>query len=196
MRTERIPIIGDKFASRCAQKGTVGMIFPQEHMPFNADGISPDIVMNPHAIPSRMTIGQLMECILGKASAILGGYSDCTPFNKVPYDKICDILEANGMNYTGDEILYSGITGQQMDVKLFFGPTYYQRLKHMVSDKMHSRASGPVVQLTRQPAEGRSRDGGLRVGEDHFANKRGLFLITTKTICPLVIYLTNLDESI
>lgn len=194
MRTERIPIIGDKFASRCAQKGTVGMIYPQEQMPFNADGISPDIVMNPHAIPSRMTIGQLMECILGKASATLGGYSDCTPFNKVPYDKICSILEANGLNYTGDEILYSGITGQQMDVKLFFGPTYYQRLKHMVLDKTHSRASGPVVQLTRQPQEGRSRDGGLRVGEIHFANKRGLFL--SEAICPLVIYLTDLDESL
>jgi len=192
MRTERIPIIGDKFASRCAQKGTVGMIYSQEQMPFNADGISPDIIMNPHAIPSRMTIGQLMECILGKASATLGGYSDCTPFNKVPYDKICSILEANGLNYTGDEILYSGITGQQMDVKLFFGPTYYQRLKHMVLDKTHSRASGPVVQLTRQPQEGRSRDGGLRVGEFYFANKRGLF--PREAICPLVIYLTDLDE--
>jgi len=137
MRTERTPIIGDKFASRCAQKGTVGMIYPQEQMPFNADGISPDLIMNPHAIPSRMTIGQLMECILGKACATLGGYSDCTPFSKIPYDKICDILEANGLNYSGDEILYSGITGQQMDVKLFFGPTYYQRLKHMVLDKIH-----------------------------------------------------------
>lgn len=165
MRTERTPIIGDKFASRCAQKGTVGMTYPQEQMPFNAEGISPDIIMNPHAIPSRMTIGQLMECILGKASSILGGYSDCTPFNKVPYDKVCEILEANGLNYSGDEIMYSGITGQQMDVKLFFGPTYYQRLKHMVLDKLHSRSSGPVVQLTRQPAEGRSRDGGLRFGE-------------------------------
>jgi len=137
MRTERTPIIGDKFASRCAQKGTVGMIYPQEQMPFNADGISPDLIMNPHAIPSRMTIGQLMECILGKSCAILGGYSDCTPFNNIPYDKICDILEENGFNYSGDEILYSGITGQQMDVKLFFGPTYYQRLKHMVLDKIH-----------------------------------------------------------
>ena len=137
MRTEREPIIGDKFASRCAQKGTVGMIYPQEQMPFNADGISPDLIMNPHAIPSRMTIGQLMECILGKASSILGGYSDCTPFNNVPYDKICDILEDNGFNYSGDEILYSGVTGKQMDVKLFFGPTYYQRLKHMVLDKIH-----------------------------------------------------------
>lgn len=137
IRTERIPIIGDKFASRCAQKGTVGMIYPQEHMPFNEDGISPDIIMNPHAIPSRMTIGQLLECVLGKASAMLGGYSDCTPFNDIPYDKIFEILEENGLNYAGDEILYSGATGQQIDVKVFMGPTYYQRLKHMVLDKIH-----------------------------------------------------------
>ena len=137
MRTERIPIIGDKFASRCAQKGTVGMIYPQETMPFNAQGISPDIIMNPHAIPSRMTIGMLLEMILGKASASLSGYSDCTPFTQINYDTVCDILESNGFSYTGDEILYSGITGQQMDVKIFMGPTYYQRLKHMVSDKLH-----------------------------------------------------------
>ena len=174
MRTERIPVIGDKFASRCAQKGTVGMIFPQEQMPFNADGISPDIIMNPHAIPSRMTIGMLMELILGKTSAHLAGYSDCTPFCNISYDKICDVLEANGFNYTGDEILYSGIDGKQLDVKIFFGPTYYQRLKHMVADKAHVRSSGPVVQLTRQPAEGRSRDGGLRFGRFHFAKDRGL----------------------
>jgi len=137
MRTERVPIIGDKFASRCAQKGTVGMIYPQETMPFNAAGISPDIIMNPHAIPSRMTIGMLVEMILGKAAASLCGYADCTPFNKISYDAICEILEANGFNYTGDEILYSGLSGQQMDVKFFTGPTYYQRLKHMVLDKCH-----------------------------------------------------------
>jgi DNA-directed RNA polymerase II subunit RPB2 len=173
MRTERVPIIGDKFASRCAQKGTVGMIYPQETMPFNSVGISPDIIMNPHAIPSRMTIGMLVEMILGKAAASLCGYADCTPFNKISYDAICEILEANGFNYTGDEILYSGISGQQMDVKFFMGPTYYQRLKHMVLDKQHSRASGPVVQLTRQPAEGRSREGGLRFGKIHLAKDRG-----------------------
>ena len=174
MRTERVPIIGDKFASRCAQKGTVGMIYPQETMPFNAAGISPDIIMNPHAIPSRMTIGMLVEMILGKAAASLCGYSDCTPFSKISYDAICEILEANGFNYTGDEILYSGISGQQMDVKFFMGPTYYQRLKHMVLDKTHVRGTGPVVQLTRQPAEGRSREGGLRFGRFHFAKDRGL----------------------
>ena len=181
MRTERTPVIGDKFASRCAQKGTVGMIYPQEQMPFNDEGISPDIIMNAHAIPSRMTIGQLMECILGKACARLGGYSDCTPFNDIPREKIYDILEENGMNYSGEEILYSGITGQQMDVKLFFGPTYYQRLKHMVLDKIHSRASGPIVQLTRQPAEGRSRDGGLRFGEMERDCLKGEIPVSMKT---------------
>jgi hypothetical protein len=148
MRTERVPIIGDKFASRCAQKGTVGMIYPQETMPFNSVGISPDIIMNPHAIPSRMTIGMLVEMILGKAAASLCGYADCTPFNKISYDAICEILEANGFNYTGDEILYSGISGQQMDVKFFMGPTYYQRLKHMVLDKQHClRADHDVLTL-------------------------------------------------
>jgi len=164
-RSCRVPTIGDKFSSRCGQKGTVGVVYNQEHMPFNQDGISPDIIMNPHAIPSRMTIGQLMECLMGKAGSILGGYNDCTPFNKINEENLREILESNGYDYCGNEVLYSGATGQQLNVKIFMGPTYYQRLKHMVIDKIHSRASGPVVQLTRQPAEGRSRDGGLRMGE-------------------------------
>ena len=164
-RTPRIPAIGDKFSSRCGQKGTVGISYPREHMPYNKDGISPDIVMNPHAIPSRMTIGQIMECIMGKASTHLGGYSDCSPFTELTEDQVGDVLLEHGFNFTGDEVLYSGVDGQQMNVKVYMGPTYYQRLKHMVLDKIHSRASGPVVQLTRQPAEGRSRDGGLRMGE-------------------------------
>ena len=165
IRSERTPQIGDKFSSRCGQKGTVGMTFPQEQMPFNEDGISPDAIMNPHAIPSRMTIGQLLECVMGKVSLTLGGFSHCTPFCEVDSEKVCDLLEMNGMERCGNEVLYSGITGQQMDCKIFMGPTFYQRLKHMVKDKIHSRASGPVVQLTRQPAEGRSREGGLRLGE-------------------------------
>ena len=164
-RCERIPQIGDKFSSRCGQKGTCGMTLPQEHMPFNGDGISPDAIMNPHAIPSRMTIGQVMECVLGKASVMLGGFSDCTPFTEVNTEKIGDVLENLGFERHGNETLYNGVTGQQMDCQIFMGPTFYQRLKHMVADKIHSRASGPVVQLTRQPAEGRSRDGGLRIGE-------------------------------
>ena len=165
IRSERIPQIGDKFASRCGQKGTCGVTYPQEQMPFNADGISPDAIMNPHAIPSRMTIGQLLECILGKTATTLGGLADCTPFSEIDPNRVGDILEMNGFDRCGNETLYNGVTGKQMDVKIFMGPTYYQRLKHMVSDKIHSRSSGPVVQLTRQPAEGRSRDGGLRLGE-------------------------------
>lgn len=137
IRNERIPSIGSKFASRVGQKGTVGMIYPQEHMPFTKDGLVPDIIMTPHAIPSRMTIGQLLECIIGKASVHLGGYSECTAFSDIDPHKVGAILEANGYDYCGNEILYSGITGKQMDVQIFMGPTYYQRLKHMVEDKMH-----------------------------------------------------------
>jgi DNA-directed RNA polymerase II subunit RPB2 len=164
-RSERIPEIGDKFSSRCGQKGTIGMTLQENNMPFNKEGFRPDIIMNPHAIPSRMTIGQLLECILGKTAIILGGVADCTPFNELDQDKIYDLLELNGFNRHGNELLYNGITGKQMDCMIFMGPTFYQRLKHMVADKVHSRANGPVVQLTRQPPEGRSRDGGLRFGE-------------------------------
>lgn len=137
IRNERIPSIGSKFASRVGQKGTVGMIYPQEHMPFTKDGLVPDIIMTPHAIPSRMTIGQLLECIIGKASVHLGGYSECTAFSDIDPHKVGNILEANGFDYCGNEVLYSGITGKQMDVQIFMGPTYYQRLKHMVEDKVH-----------------------------------------------------------
>ena len=165
IRNERIPIVGSKLASRVGQKGICGMRLPQEDMPYTKDGLVPDIIMTPQAIPSRMTIGQLLECLLGKISAHCGGFSSCTPFDKINANTLGKILENHGFDYHGDEILYSGITGKQMDVKIFFGPTYYQRLKHMVEDKMHSRASGPVVLLTRQPAEGRARDGGLRIGE-------------------------------
>jgi DNA-directed RNA polymerase beta subunit len=137
IRNERIPSIGSKFASRVGQKGTVGMILPQESMPFTKDGLIPDIIMTPHAIPSRMTIGQLLECLLGKISAHYGGYASCTPFDRIDPHTLGHILENNGFDYCGNEVLYSGITGKQMDVMLFFGPTYYQRLKHMVEDKMH-----------------------------------------------------------
>ena len=166
VRTERIPTIGDKFSSRHGQKGTVGIIYRQEDMPFSANGITPDIIINPHAIPSRMTIAQLMECILGKAGTLLGGYGDGTPFSGLTVEDIADVLQNKcGYDKHGDEILYNGITGEQLPTKIFMGPTFYQRLKHMVEDKMHSRANGPMVLLTRQPAEGRARDGGLRFGE-------------------------------
>tara|TARA_Y100001970_G_scaffold284652_1_gene402458 strand:- start:2160 stop:7364 length:5205 start_codon:yes stop_codon:yes gene_type:complete len=170
IRSERIPQIGDKFSSRHGQKGTIGMVFKQADMPYTHNGMTPDIIINPHAIPSRMTIGQLLECILGKTCATLGYLGDGSPFNidnkRRKIDKIGDILEKYcGFERYGNEIMYNGRTGRQMKTSIFIGPTFYQRLKHMVDDKIHSRASGPVVMLTRQPAEGRSRDGGLRFGE-------------------------------
>ena len=166
IRSERIPQIGDKFSSRHGQKGTIGITYRQCDMPFTKDGIVPDIILNPHAIPSRMTIGQLLECILGKACATLGYLGDGTPFNGTTVDDIADILESKcDFERYGNEILYNGQNGKQLKTRIFIGPTFYQRLKHMVNDKIHSRSSGPVVMLTRQPAEGRSRDGGLRFGE-------------------------------
>jgi len=138
-------------------------------MPFTLDGISPDIIINPHAIPSRMTVGQLMECLMGKTSAIRGdtmdGDGDGTPFCKVTVDQICNKLHELHYQKYGNETLYSGFTGRQLTARVFIGPTYYQRLKHMVDDKIHSRARGPVTQMTKQPVEGRARDGGLRFGE-------------------------------
>jgi DNA-directed RNA polymerase II subunit RPB2 len=175
IRQERIPEIGDKVASRAAQKGTIGATYRQEDMPFNAEGICPDIIINPHCIPSRMTVSQLMECVLGKACVINGTYGDATPFTSSSTEnaaeRICDMLAKAGMKEcvsyerTGWETLYNGMTGEPVKAKVFMGPTYYQRLKHMVADKMHSRAQGHVTTLTRQPLEGRSRDGGLRFGE-------------------------------
>jgi len=166
IRSERIPKIGDKFSSRHGQKGTVGMMYNEEDMPYTKDGIKPDIIINPHAIPSRMTIAQLMECLLGKVCATVGGYGDATPFSNTDINEIGKMLEKHGkFERYGNEVLYNGITGKQLDVKIFIGPTYYQRLKHMVEDKVHSRSTGPKVLLTRQPPEGRSRDGGLRFGE-------------------------------
>ena len=166
IKNERYAEIGDKFSSRHGQKGTVGMLYKQEDMPFTKDGIVPDIIVNPHAIPSRMTIGQLIECLLGKTGTILGMEGDSTPFTELDPKKISDILTVHcGMDNCGNEVLYNGLTGEQLLVNIFIGPTFYQRLKHMVVDKYHSRSTGPVVLLTRQPAEGRTRDGGLRFGE-------------------------------
>jgi DNA-directed RNA polymerase II subunit RPB2 len=166
LRNYRKPTIGDKLSSRHGQKGTIGMVYNQEDMPFNKEGICPDIIVNPHAIPSRMTVGQLIECIMGKSSAILGTYGDATPFTDCSVEKIADVLESHGLERYGNEILYNGRTGEMIKTEIFIGPTFYQRLKHMVIDKAHSRGSnGPVVMLTRQPAEGRARNGGLRFGE-------------------------------
>ena len=165
IRDERKPDIGDKFSSRHGQKGTVGMVLPQEDMPYTKDGIIPDIIINPHAIPSRMTIAQLMECLLGKTCSLSGHLGDATIFNNTNVKDISDCLKSHDFQKNGNEVLYSGITGEQMKTSIFIGPTYYQKLKHMSVDKVHSRSTGPIVSITRQPAEGRSAMGGLRFGE-------------------------------
>jgi DNA-directed RNA polymerase II subunit RPB2 len=158
--------------SRSAQKGTIGMVYRQEDMPFTAEGITPDIIINPCCIPSRMTVGQLVECALGKDCALTGRYGDATPFTEHSANvadklvkEIHERMEKTGFDSHGWETMYNPLTGEQLESRIFIGPTYYQRLKHMVDDKMHARAKGHVTTLTRQPLEGRSRDGGLRFGE-------------------------------
>ena len=164
-RIIRRPVIGDKFSSRHGQKGTIGNIIPEEDMPFTKDGLKPDIIINPHAIPSRMTIGQLKETLLGKVLLQLGLFGDGTSFGDLTIEQISKELLNVGYEKNGNQVLYNGMTGEQMETSIFIGPVFYQRLKHMVNDKQHSRSIGPMVNLTRQPAEGRSRDGGLRFGE-------------------------------
>ncbi len=165
VRTTRIPQVGDKFASRHAQKGTVGMTLRQEDMPFTSDGLIPDIIINPHCMPSRMTIGHLLECLLGKLSSLSGSEGDATAFSNITVDQISEKLKAYGYQSRGLEIMHCGFTGRKLKAQVYIGPTYYQRLKHMVDDKIHARARGSLQILTRQPLEGRSRDGGLRFGE-------------------------------
>jgi DNA-directed RNA polymerase II subunit RPB2 len=165
VRSTRVPQIGDKFASRHGQKGTIGITYRQEDMPFTAEGITPDIIINPHAIPSRMTIGHLVECLLSKLSTLTGSEGDATPFTELTVETVSRILREKGYQSRGLEVMYHGHTGRKLQAQVYFGPTYYQRLKHMVDDKIHARARGPLQILTRQPVEGRSRDGGLRFGE-------------------------------
>eukprot|EP00037_Helgoeca_nana_P015093 m.141482 g.141482 ORF g.141482 m.141482 type:complete len:1199 (-) comp22860_c0_seq1:213-3809(-) len=165
VRTVRIPEIGDKFASRHGQKGTMGINYRQEDMPFSCEGIAPDILVNTHAIPSRMTIGHLVETLQGKVGCQRGQISDATPFTNVTVSNIRECLVQHGYQGYGNEVLYNGFTGRKLNTQVFLGPTYYQRLKHMVGDKIHARARGPLQILVRQPVEGRSRDGGLRFGE-------------------------------
>ncbi len=167
IREERMPAMGDKMASRSGQKGTVGMIIREEDMPFTRDGVRPDLIINPHAIPTRMTIGQLVECIVGKACLNTGAHGDCTAFTSddsqlAPFGRM---LAKAGLHSSGNEVLYNGMTGEQIEAEIFMGPTYYMRLKHMVKDKVNFRATGPRTGLTRQPVSGRANDGGLRVGE-------------------------------
>lgn len=165
VRTYRKPELGDKFSSRSAQKGTAGNIIAEEDMPFTADGVRPDLIINPHCIPSRMTMGQLKETLLGKVLLELGLFGDGTSFGDLDVKTISEKLLSLGYEAHGNELLYDGATGEQLESSIFMGPVFYQRLKHMVNDKKHSRSIGPMVNLTRQPAEGRSRDGGLRFGE-------------------------------
>ena len=164
---QRIPTLGDKMASRAGQKGTIGMVIPERDMPFTAEGIRPDIIINPHALPSRMTVGQLVECITGKACAMMGGFGDCTAFNNrgSKIGMFGELLGKNGYHSSGNELLYNGMTGEQLEAEIFMGPTYYMRLKHMVKDKINYRALGPRTALTKQPVGGRANDGGLRIGE-------------------------------
>lgn len=164
-RQTRRPELGDKFSSRHGQKGVVGIIAQQEDMPFNDLGICPDIIMNPHGFPSRMTVGKMIELLAGKAGVLNGTLEYGTAFGGSKVDDVGDILIANGFSYSGKDFLTSGITGESLPAYVYMGPIYYQKLKHMVQDKMHSRSRGPRAILTRQPTEGRSRDGGLRLGE-------------------------------
>ncbi len=161
----RKPEIGDKFASRFAQKGTGGMFYKMEDLPVTSYGIVPDIIMNPHGIPSRMTASKLIESLLGRVAINSGRFQDATPFTPFNLDDFRQLMKDYGCNELGNEVMYHGQTGQMFDVLFFLGSNYYQRLKHMTIDKIHSREGGPVQLLTRQPSEGRARDGGLRLGE-------------------------------
>jgi DNA-directed RNA polymerase II subunit RPB2 len=167
IREERIPAIGDKMASRAGQKGTIGLIIPENDMPFTSDGLKPDLIINPHAIPSRMTIGQILESLFGKLCTSYGAFGDCTAFKikGINYTTYAPLMVKAGFNSSGNQVMYNGMTGETLASDIYIGPTYYMRLKHMTKDKINYRARGPNNVLTKQPVQGRANDGGLRIGE-------------------------------
>ena len=193
VRDERIPEIGDKFTSRYGQKGIIGMILEQADMPFTASGITPDILFSPHSMPSRMTISHLIEIIGGKVGALAGRYIDGTTFNSEPEEALRKELLSLGFRENCVETMYNGETGEQMPVRIFTGNMYYMKLKYMVANKIHSRARGPIQLLTRQPTEGRAKEGGLRLGEmekDTFVSHGASLLLkerfdADKTVVPV-----------
>ena len=193
LRETRTPMVGDKFSSRHGQKGTVGILLPPEDMPFSmSTGIAPDIIVNPCAIPSRMTIAHLVETIASKTGAVLGKFADAMAFREVSVESISDALHAAGYQRHGNERLVNGMSGELVEAAVFMGPTFYQKLKHMALDKVHARTTGPRTIMTRQPVEGRARKGGLRIGE----MERDCFVAygASKTIMERLLYASDAFE--